>query len=100
MKVVQTLLKAGIPLVKADYLHELLEEDSTTLIASNLYQLLPFILHEDITKLKSEIQGRPISIIIDGTNHVCEAMVIVLRFIDDQWNIQQRVGRLKLLCEP
>ena len=54
VKVVQTLLKAGIPLAKADCLRELLEEDSTTLTsASNLSQLLPFILHEEMVKLKS-----------------------------------------------
>ena len=100
MKVVQTLLKAGIPLAKADCLRELLEEDSTTLTsASNLSKLLPFILHEEMAKLKSEVQGQPISIIFDGTTHVCEAMVIVLRFIDDQWSIQQRVGSFKLLAK-
>jgi hypothetical protein len=96
VKVVQTLLKAGIPLAKADCLRELLEEDSTTLTsASNL------ILHQEMVKLKSEVQGRPISIIFDGTTHVCEAMVIVLCFIDAQWSIQQRVGTcsLKLLAK-
>ena len=49
--------------------------------------------------MKSEIKGRPISIIFDGTTHVCEAMVIVLRFIDNEWTIQQRVGRLTLLAK-
>ena len=100
MKIVQTLFKAGIPLAKANCLRELLEEDSTTLnSASNLSQLLPFILHEEMAKLKSEVQGQPISIIFDGTTHVCEAMVMVLCFIDDQWSIQQRVGSLKLLAK-
>ena len=100
VKVVQTLLKAGIPLAKADCLRELLEEDSTTLTsASNLSQLLPFILHEEMVKLKSEVQGQPISIIFDGTTHMCVAIVIVLRFIDDQWSIQQRVGSLSLLAK-
>ena len=88
VKVVQILLKAGIPLAKADCLRELLEEDSTTLTsASNLSQLLPFILHEEMAKFKSEVQGQPISINFDGTTHMCEAMVIVLHFIDDQWSI-------------
>ena len=50
-------------------------------------------------KLKNEVQGQQISIIFYGTTHVCEAMVIVLRFIDDQWSIQQRVGSLKLLAK-
>ena len=57
VKVVQTLLKAGIPLAKADCLRELLEEDETILTsATNLCQLLPFILHEEMAKLKSEVE--------------------------------------------
>lgn len=49
-----------------------------------------------MAKLKSEVEGQPISIIFDGTTHLCEAMVIVVRFVDDQWHIQQRVASLKL----
>ena len=100
VKVVEALLKAGIPLAKADCLRELLEEDSPALTsATNLSQLLPFILHNEIEKLKGEVQGRPVSIIFDGTTHACEAMVILLRFVDDQWIIQQRVCSLKLLAK-
>ena len=81
-------------------LRELLEEDSASLnSATNLSQLLPFILHNKFATLKGEVQGRPVSIIFDGTTHVCEAMVIVLRFVDDQWTIQQRVCSLKLLAK-
>lgn len=98
MKVVQGLLRAGIPLSKADSLHDLFEETSTTLTSSsNLRQLIPFIFYEEITKIKREIEGRPISIIFDGTTHVCKAMVVVVRFMDDNWCIQQRLCRLMLL---
>ena len=38
------------------------------------------------------------AIIFDGTTQVCEAFVIVLRFIDD-WVIKQRVCRLMLLAK-
>ena len=77
-----------------------LEEDSPALTsATNLSQLLPFILHNEIEKLKGEVQGRPVSILFDGTTHACEAMVILLRFVDDQWIIQQRVCSLKLLAK-
>ena len=31
--------------------------------------------------------------------HVCEAMVIVLRFLNEDWGIQQRVARLMLLAK-
>ena len=39
--------------------------------ASNCRQLLPFILHEKITKTKSEIEGWPVFIIFHGTTHLC-----------------------------
>ncbi len=37
--------------------------------------------------------------IFDGTSHVCEAMAVVIRFIDDEWCIQQHVARLMLLAK-
>ena len=100
VKVVMALLKAGVPLAKVDCFHELLEENSTSLpSATNLRQPVPFILHEEMQKIKGEIDGRPVSIIFDGTTHVCEAMVIVLSFINEKWKIQQRVCRLMLLTK-
>ena len=48
-------------------------------------------LNEKMQKIEGEIDGRPVSIIFDGTTHVCEAMVIVLRFVNEKWKIQQRV---------
>ena len=39
------------------------------------------------------------SVIFDGTTHVCEALVILLRFVDENLNIQQRVVRLMLLAK-
>ena len=70
-------VRSGVPLAKVDCFCELLEENSTALTsATNLRQLVPFILHEEMQKIKGEIDGRPVSIIFDGTTHVCEAMVI------------------------
>ena len=80
-------------------MRELLEDSPTLTSATNLCQILPFILHDEMEKLKGEIQGHPVSIIFNGTTHACEAMVILLHFIDDQWTIQQHVCRLKLLAK-
>ena len=38
------------------------------------------------------------SIIFDGTTHVCEALVVVVRYMDD-WTIKQQVSRLMLLAK-
>ena len=99
VKVVRSFLKAGIPLMKLDSLRELFEENGYSLSSStHLRQVLPFIWHEEIAKIKEEISGRPVLIIFDGTTHVAEAFVLVLRFVDD-WLVKQRVCRLKLLAK-
>ena len=100
VKVVTAMLKAGVPLNKIDSFRDLLEEHAFALTNStNLRQLLPFILHEEISRLRKEITDRHVSIIFDGTTHVCEAMVIVLRYITDDWIIKQCVCRLMLLAK-
>ena len=99
VKVVTAMLKAGVPLFKIDSFRDLLEEHALSLSSStNLRQLLPFILHEETNRLRKEIAGKHVSIIFDGTTHVCEAMVIVLRYVDD-WVINQSVCRLMLLAK-
>ena len=45
------------------------------------------------------IPGIPVSIIFDGTTQVAEAFVVVLRFIDNDWTIHQRVPQLLLLAK-
>lgn len=39
------------------------------------------------------------SIVYDGTTHVCEAFAAVLCYIDCDWVIEQRVCRLMLLAK-
>ena len=100
VKLVSSFLKAGVPLHKVDCFRELLEESSFSLSGSqHLRELIPCIQQEEVKKVKSEIAGRYVSVIFDGTTHVAEAMVIVLRFIDDNWKLQQRVVRLMLLAK-
>ena len=60
--------------------------------------MIPFIRNVEREKLQKEIEGKKLSVIFDGTTHVCEAMVIVLRFIDEHWCIKQRTARLMLLA--
>ena len=100
VKVVTALLKSGIPLSKLDNLRELLEENSYSLSSStNLIQLVPFVHAGEMSKLKSEISGKHISVCFDGTTHVAEAFVTVIRYVDDDWTFKQRVARLMLLAK-
>jgi hypothetical protein len=100
VKVVSTMLRAGVPLGKIDLFRDLLEEHAYSLTsATHLRQLIPFILQEELSRIRKEILHRPLSIIFDGTTHVCEAFVIVLRYLTDNWELKQCVGQLKLLAK-
>ena len=100
VKVVTTFLKAGVPLSKLDTFHELLEENVYRLSDStNLYSLIPFIHQQEQASIQNEISEKNVSVIFDGTTHVCEALAIILRFIDDQYQIQQHAVRVMLLAK-
>ena len=100
VNVVTALLKAGVCLSKSDSIRDLLEEYAYALTNStHLRHLVPFILQDEISKLKQDISGRHVAIIFDGTTNVCEAFVIVLRYVDKEFVIQQRVCRLMLLAK-
>ena len=100
VKVVTAMLKAGIPLSKVNLFRDLLEEHGYALTSStNLRQLISFMHQEELSRIKQEILNQPLSIIFYGTTNVCEAFVVVLRYLTDNWELKQCVGRLKLLAK-
>lgn len=100
VKLVSEFLKAGIPLSKIDNLRGLLEAGGFSLSHStHLRQLIPFILNRELDSLRHLISGKPISIIFDGTTHVAEAFVVVVRFVDTEWVVCQKVSQLLLLSK-
>lgn len=100
VNVVTALLKAGVSLTKLDSFREIFEENAFALSdSSHLRRLIPFILQDEMSKMKKDISGKNVAIIYDGTTHVCEALVIVLRYVDDDWVIKQHVCRLMLLAK-
>ena len=98
---VRSFMKAGVALEKVDCFRGFLEGNSYRLTGSqHLHELIPYIHHQEVTKVKNDINGKFVSVIFYGTTHVCEAMVIVSRFLFyDEWCIQQRVARLMLLSK-
>ena len=46
-------------------------------------------------QIRREISGKPVSIVFDGTSRLGEALVIVLRFLDN-WEIKQRLVQLQI----
>ena len=100
VKVVTAFLKAGVPLSKVDSFRDIFEEHAFSLCdSSKLRQLIPFILDKEIQDLKRAIEGKSVAVIFDGTTHICEAMVVVLRYVDDDWQIKQQVCRLMLVAK-
>ena len=58
-----------------------------------------YIHQEELSRIKQEILNQPLFIIFDGTTHVCEAFVVVLSYLTDDWELKQCVGRLKVLAK-
>jgi hypothetical protein len=100
VKVVTAFLKAGVPLSKVDSFRDIFEEHAFSLCdSSKLRQLIPFILDKEVQDIKRATEGKLVAVIFDGTTHVCEAMVVVLRYVDDDWQIKQQVCRLMLVAK-
>ena len=60
---------------------------------------VPFILKEEETHIHSEIDGQQLSVIFDGTSRLGEALVVVLRFVNRDWSVQQRLVRMQMLSK-
>ena len=94
LQVVEEFLKAGIPIRKMDKLRTLLERQGHRLShSSNMMDYVTIIYKQEIERIKAEIcQGvstRDVSVIYDGSTRQGEAIVILVRFVDDDWNIVQ-----------
>ena len=86
-------------MAKIDCFRELVEESAYSLSGSqHLGDFISCIQSEEKKKIKSSITSRNMSVIFYGTTTVCEAMVVIIWFVDDSWNICQRVVCLMWLA--
>ena len=100
VKVVKKKLRAAVPLAKLDTFREILKENAYRLSdRRHMSDLVPFILSQERADVKREVSGGPLSVIFDGTTRLGEALVIVVRFVDDEFVIKQRLVRLQLLAK-
>lgn len=100
IKVVTAFLKAGVPLSKIESFRELLEENAYRLTdRRNMYDYVPFILKDEENRIRQEIEGKQLSIIFDGTSRLGEALAMVVRFVNDDLSIHQRLVRLQMLTK-
>ena len=111
LQVVGEFLKAGIPLRKIDKLRPLLEKQGYRLIPHfNMKEYIPRIYKQEIQRIKAEIRWEPsdgsggeftrnLSIIFDGSTRQGEAIVIVVRFVNNDWCIVQRLIRIDVCAK-
>ena len=79
---------------------DLLEENAARLTDKHgMYDYLPFILREEESCIRMEIDGHFVAVIFDGTSCVGEALAIILRFVDSDWSIHQRLVRVSMLAK-
>ena len=98
-RVVEGFLRAGIPLVKIDEVHGLLEEGSFRLThSSHLSDYIPPILKSEKQSIQKEIEGKEVSVVFDGTSRLGEALAVVLRYCSG-WTIKQKLVRLPMLAK-
>ena len=98
---IQSFLTAGIPLSKIDCLRSFLEKYGRRLTSqSHLRELIPSVLQKEKETLKSELtEAKAVSTIFDGSTRLGEALAIIVRFVDSQGNVQQRLVRLQVLAK-
>ena len=78
----------------------MLEESAFSLSSSqHMRDLIPFILSNEQKRIREELQAKKISVIFDGTTHVAEAMVIIVRYVSTDWKICQRLVSVLLVTK-
>ena len=64
-----------------------------------MFDLVPFILKREEEQIRKEITDKHVSVIFDGTSRLGEAMAILVRFVSDEWNLEQRFIRMQMLAK-
>lgn len=67
--------------------------------SSHLRQHIPLILKQETERLKEEIANRDLGLIFDGSTRLGEAIVIIVRFVSENWSIVQRLIRLDICAK-
>ena len=104
LEVVEEFLRAGIPIGKIDMLRSLLEENGQRLTASaHLGQYISIVFKQEVERIKNELtlpgqtgMRRDVSMSFDGSTRQGEAIAVIVRFLDDNWSIIQRLVRIDI----
>ena len=99
--VVTEFLKAGIPLSKIDNLRQLLEDGSERLTDSSyMASYILVAMETEMQGIMEELNEKPhISVIFDGSTYQCEALVVIVQYIADDFKIRQRLVSVRVLAK-
>ena len=88
VKVVTVFLLAAVPLNKLACFRDVLEGGAYRLTdRQNMSDLVPFILKQEQKLFREEINGKYVSVILDGITRLGEALAIVLHVVGKGWTI-------------
>ena len=102
LKVVETLLMAGIPISKIDVLRPLFKKYAHSLTAStHIKDVIPSVLAREQEKVKAKLQEvKEVLVIFDGTARLGEALAIIVRYVQEDFKPTQRLMCLGILAKP
>ena len=61
--------------------------------------LIPFVSKQEEERVLKEMSGKILSVIFDGTSRLGEALAIIVRFVGEDWTLEQRLIRLQMLSK-
>ena len=108
--VVESFLAAGVPLSKLDSLRNILERGGYSLTTSSaMAELIPTVQQMEMSRVRADL-GLPqpgilpsashdYSVIFDGTTRLGEAIAIIIRYVNDEWQLIQRLVRLDVVAK-
>ena len=110
LEVVESFLAAGIPLQKVDLLRHILERGGYRLtMSSALSELIPTVHAMEMSRIRADL-GLPepgvvptirhdYSVIFDGTTRLGEAISVILRYVNERWQLVQQLVRLDMVAK-
>ena len=100
-EVVESFLSGGIALAKVDALRPLLGKYGHRLTnRAHLSELIPAVLENERDKLKKELKDvKEASVIFDGTARLGEALAVIVRYVQENFQPTQRLLRLDILAK-
>ena len=57
------------------------------------------VLKEDEARVHKEMTGKYLSVIFDGTSRLGEALAVIVRFVGEEWTLEQCLVHMQMLSK-